>query len=68
MVLRKNEENESEMFACLKATGFELIPEDDESVIEGAGSGVAVGRSPVKAFLKDADAALEHPMGVEIDA
>lgn len=34
MVLRKNEENDNEMFACLKATGFELIPEDDESVIE----------------------------------
>ena len=34
MILRKNEDNENEILASLKPTGFELIPEDDESLIE----------------------------------
>lgn len=33
MILRKNEDNENEYLSSLKQ-GFDLIPEDDESIIE----------------------------------
>lgn len=33
MILRKNEDNENEYLSSLKQ-GFELIPEDDESIVE----------------------------------
>jgi hypothetical protein len=34
MVFKKNDDNENEIYASLKPTGFDLIPEDDEFLIE----------------------------------
>lgn len=34
MVLKRNEDDGGEILASLKQTGFELIPEDDEPLIE----------------------------------
>jgi hypothetical protein len=34
LVLKKNEDNENEILASLKPSGFELIPEDDESLLD----------------------------------
>lgn len=34
LVLKKSDDNEGELVASFKPSGFELIPEDDESLME----------------------------------